>query len=426
MLRNIGIVMKDVRLKGFEKLTNVDEAREIVLNKVKELDSEKAKIEEAVGRVLYRDIVATRDMPPFDRAAMDGYAVRAEDTFGASQTNPIYLRVIGEASIGNVSEISVGEKEAVKIMTGTPMPRGANAVVMFEHVNELGDEIEVLKPVTPGKNVSLRGEDFKKGDTILKKGRVLKPQDIAVLASLGYREVEVYRRPKVGVISTGDELINPGESLKEGKIYDVNGYSLVVLSKMNGALAERIGIVRDNYDDIKNTIKNAVKRYDVVIVSGATSVGKRDYIPLIAKELGEILFHGVAMRPGEPTGCAVIDGKILFMLPGYPVASIVAFENFVKPTIQKMQGYICDDYPRVKLKLKRKIAGSLGRRDFVRVRITKDGMVEPIRVSGSGIITSLVKADGIVIVPENREGFEEGDEVEVRLFERCFDKIIKS
>ncbi len=415
--------MNDVRLKGFKKLVNVDEARKIVLSKVKELGSEKVNIENAFGRILYRDIVAERDMPPFDRAAMDGYAVRAEDTFGASPTNPIYLRVVGEVNIGNVSEITVGEKEAVKIMTGAPMPKGANAVVMFEHVNEIGEEIEVLKAVTPGKNVSLRGEDFKKGETILRKGRMLKPQDIAVLASLGYREVEVYKRPRVGIISTGDELLNPGEPLKEGKIYDVNGFSLLVLSKINGALAERIGIVRDNYDEIKTAIIDSLKKYDVVIVSGATSVGKKDYIPIIAKEFGEILFHGVAMRPGEPTGCAHINGKLLFMLPGYPVASIVAFENFVKPVLQKMQGYACEEYPKVNLKLKRKIAGTLGRRDFVRVRITEDGMVEPIRVSGSGIITSLVKADGIVVVPENREGYEEGDYVEVRLFERCFDKI---
>ncbi len=417
--------MKDVRLKGFEKLISVDEARKIVLSKVKELNSEKIKIEDAFGRVLYRDIVATRDMPPFDRAAMDGYAVRARDTFGASQTNPIYLKVIGEVNIGNVSDIKVGEKEAVKIMTGTPLPKGADAVVMFEHVNEIGDEIEVLKPVTPGKNVSLRGEDFKKGDVVLRKGRILKPHDIAVLASLGYREVEVYRKPKVGIISTGDELLDPGDELKEGKIYDVNGFSLTALSKMYGALAERVGIVRDDYDEIKKAIEDAVRKYDITVISGATSVGKKDYIPVIAKELGEILFHGVAMRPGEPTGCALINGKLLFMLPGYPVASIVAFENFVKPAIQKMQGYYCDDYPRVKLRLKRKIASSLGRRDFVRVKITQNCEIEPIRVSGSGIITSLVRADGIVVVPENREGFEEGDFVEVMLFEKCFNRIKK-
>jgi molybdenum cofactor synthesis domain-containing protein len=411
----------DVRTRGFYRRTPVDEALNILLKRVSPIGQEFIDISVAVGRVLGEDLTAKEDIPPFDRAAMDGYAVKGENTFGASQTNPIYFKVIGEASIGKLSKLEVREFEAVRIMTGSPMPKGANAVVMFEHTNELDGEIEVLKPVPPGKNVSRKGEDVKKGGTLLKKGRVLKPQDVGMLAALGMNQVKVQKKPSVSIISSGDELTPPGETLQEGKIYDINSYSLASYVKKLGGIPYIFGIVRDKEKDISNAILKSLQ-HDMIIISGSTSVGKRDIVPKIVSEMGKILVHGVAIRPGEPTGFGIISDKIVFMLPGYPVAAIVGFETFVRPALQKMQGTeLKSPYPKIKAYLSRKISSELGRRDFARVRIWKEGdklIAEPVRTKGSGIISSLVKADGFIIVPENTEGLEKGTEIEVNLFDR--------
>jgi molybdenum cofactor synthesis domain-containing protein len=256
---------------------------------------------------------------------------------------------------------------------------------------------------------------------LLKKGRVIKPHDIGILAAIGKTEIKVYKKPRVAIISTGDELVEPSEKLRAGEIYDVNSYALSSLVEINSGVAKRIGIVRDNYKELKTALNKALK-YDMILISGATSVGKRDVIPKIVGELGKILVHGVPMRPGEPTGFGLVKDKPVFMLPGYPVAAIVGFETFVRPALQKMQGReISNPYPQVKATLKRKIASELGRRDFVRVRLEKSAddklFVEPIRTSGSGIISSVVRADGFIIVPENTEGLEKGERVVVNVYE---------
>lgn len=410
-----------IKTKGFKKRTSVDEALKILLSHTPLPSIEEIGISRGLNRVLACDILAKIDVPPFDRAAMDGYAVRAEDTFGASQTNPIYLKVAGEVKIGEAKEIEVKPNEAIKIATGAPLPKGANAVLMYEYTRELDEEIEVLKPVTPGKNVSFKGEDVKKGEILLKKGRILKPHDIGLLASFGIEKIKVYRRAKVGIISTGDELVNLGEKLSEGKIYESNSYMLASLVKTSNSIPERKGIVKDNKEEIKKAIKEALSN-DVIIITGGTSVGKRDLVPEIIAEIGKILVHGISLRPGEPTGFGVIEDKIIFMLPGNPVACFVAFETLIRPMLQKMQGLSLMAYSHylvAKGILKRKIPSEIGRRDFVRVKF--DGKyVEPIRVSGAGILSTLVRADGFVIVPENLEGFEEGEEVEVRLFHNYF------
>ncbi|NOZ57996.1 MAG: molybdopterin molybdotransferase MoeA [Euryarchaeota archaeon] len=408
-----------VRGRGFYRLTKLEDALERLLSGVKPLGEESVQLEEALDRVLASDIVAERDSPPFDRAAMDGFAVRGENTFGAGEGNPIYFKVVGEVLTGQRFNGEVGDFQAVKITTGAPMPPGTNAVVMLEHVNELGDEIEVLKAVPPGKNVSLRGEDYRKGELLLGRGRVLHPQEIAILASLGISRVRVLRRPRVGIISTGDEIVEPGEELGEGQVYDINSFALAALCRSAGAVPVRLGVVRDEYGEIRRAVEGALN-LDVVLISGATSVGKRDVVPEVVRELGEVVVHGIAMRPGEPAGFGYAGDTLIFMLPGYPVASIVAFEALVRPALQKMQGMRAFvPYPAVRARLRRKIASELGRRDFVRVRLvsTDSGLeAEPIRTSGSGIVSSLVRGDGFVVVPENTEGVEKGEWVEVRLF----------
>jgi molybdopterin molybdotransferase len=411
----------DIRTKGFHKRTPVDRALEILLGRIRPLVPEKVPLEGAGGRVLSGDITAGMDSPPFNRSAMDGYAVRGRDTFGASPTNPIYFRILGEVRMGTLPDMRVGEFEAVRIMTGGPMPEGADAVVIFEHTNEIQGGIEVLKAVTPGKNVGLKGEDVRKGDRLFKKGRQLRPQDVGVLASMGIREVEVYRRPRVAVISTGDELLEPGEEPVPGRIYNSNTYSIVSMVRLYGGVPDAAPLVRDDYGAMRSAIQSALEGdADMVILTGATSVGKRDVIPKIVGDLGEVLVHGVAMRPGEPTGFGIASGKPVFMLPGYPVAAMVGFMTFAGPAIQTMQG-LEPENPLCKRKavLGRKIPSELGRRDFTRVRVVeRDGThyAEPIRTRGSGILMSMVKADGFVVVPENTEGVEEGEEMEVYLY----------
>lgn len=401
-----------VRRRGFLERTPVGAALEILLSTAKALGTEEVGLEKAYGRVLAEDLVSSMDLPPFPRAAMDGYAVRGEDTFGASQGSPALFKVTGV----------VGEFEAVKVMTGGPLPLGADAVVIFEQAREEDGTLEVYAPVAPGKNASPRGEDVRKGERVLQRGSRLRPQDVAIAAALGVPKVPVSRRPRAGIISTGDELMEPGGRLTEGKIYEVNSYALASMVKMSGGLPERLGIVRDDYDEVTGAIEGAL-RYDLVLVSGATSVGEKDWVPEIVGSLGKVMVHGVAMRPGEPTGFGLVRGKMVFMLPGYPVASVVAFETFCRPYLQRLQGMEpCSPYPQTTATLRRKIASELGRRDFVRVRVERSGeglFAEPIRVTGSGIVSSLVRADGFVIVPENTEGIEEGERVAVHLFLRC-------
>jgi molybdopterin molybdotransferase len=409
----------DIRTRGFQKRTTVEDARRVVLGHAVPMVEEDLPLERVLGRVLATDIRASQNIPPFDRAAMDGYAVRAESTFGATQTNPIMFTIAGEVAMGVPIDTEVGDFEAVKIMTGGPMPSGADSVVMFEYTRDQGERIEVTKPVTPGKNVGLKGEDIRKGEMVLEHGRVLRSQDAGILAALGIKEVQVSEQPRVAIISTGDELVEPGGELGPGKIYNANTYSLSSKVRVYGGVPHRFELVRDDYDKIKEAIQVALE-YDVVILSGATSVGKKDVIPEIVQELGEVHFHGVAMRPGEPTGFGTIQEKPVFMLPGYPVAALVGFDVFAGPAIQVAQGAEPKSpYPVVKAILKRKIASELGRMDFPRVKVVDEGgmqSVEPIRTSGSGIISSLVKADGYVIVPENTEGLEKGKEVEVHLY----------
>ncbi len=413
--------MRSIRGRGFRELTLLGEALELLERNVKRLPPQEVHLSQAGGRVLAEDVRAERDSPPFSRAAMDGFAVRASSTFGASQSSPRYLRLReGEARAGSGWQGVLGEGEAVRVSTGAPLPEGADAVVMLEHVNVLGGEIEVLRAVPPGKNVALQGEDYRKGEVLLSAGRLLEARELAVLASLGRARVRVSTRPGVKVIATGDELAEPGEELGEGMVYEATGHALVHLCRSAGAEAERVGIVEDSREALEEALRAAAAQADVVLVTGASSVGEHDLVPEVFAELGRVLVHGIAMRPGEPTGFGRAGRALVFMLPGYPVATLFGFEALVRPTLQLMQGTPVNcPYPAVKAVLRRKIASELGRRDFVRVRVSvgEGGFeAEPVRVSGSGVLSSMLRADGFVVVPENTEGVEKGECVEVRLF----------
>ena len=406
-------------MRGFARYTKLEDALKLVLSRVKRLSSETVPFERALGRVLAEDVVSKTDVPPFDRSAVDGYAVRAADTFGATETKPRRLHVIGSIPIGAPTRLRVRRGEAAKIMTGAPMPAGGNAVVMVEHVSARGKQLDVHAPLTPGKNVSARGEDVRAGEVVLKHGQSLRPQDIGMLASTGNHRVRVARRPRVAILSTGSELRKPGTRLGPAKIADTNSYSLAAAVVRCGGASRRLGIVPDKPKSLRRTLRKAVK-HDAVLVSAGSSVGERDIVPDVIREMGELLLHGIAIRPGGPTAFGVVGGKPVFGLAGFPVASLVAFDMLVRPALRAMQGLPADrGYPRVRARLARKISSTLGRADIVRVGLrSRRGTLtaEPIRVTGSGILSSMTRADGFVVVPEDLEGFWEGASVEVELY----------
>jgi molybdopterin molybdotransferase len=404
----------DIRMRGFATRHDVDEALSLLRQRLTPLASEVIPLDEGLERVLAEDVVASVDVPHFDRAAVDGYGVHARDTFGASDYNRIPLTLIGEVLPGQTVDRRLGENEAVRIMTGAPLPPGADAVVMAEYAEEEGGYVNILQPISPYKNVGRVGEDIRQGDLVLVRGRKLRPQDLGVLASIQMTQIAVYRRPTVALIVTGNELVQVHEPVTGCHIVDSNSFTLSGLTRRLGALPVRKGIMRDDYHLIKEAIQQA--REDVVIVTGGTSVGAEDFAPLIVQELGELLVHGVAMRPSSPVGFGFIRQQPVFLIPGNPVSALVAFDAFVGPTLQLLQG-LPPAYPYAKVRgtLTRKIASAIGRVDFVRVRVTEAG-VDPLRVTGASILSSTTRADGFVIVDKNSEGLNEGQEVEVYVY----------
>ena len=407
------------RMRGFAEYTLVNDALNRVISRIKRLEPEIIPVTESLGRIIYEDIYSPRNIPHFDRSAMDGYAVIAQDTFGASQHNPIKLKVVGEVAVGRPPSIKVSRGLAAQIATGAPIPPEADAVVMVEYTKRIKDEVEVYSPVTPGQNISRIGEDVKMGQKVISSGKQVRPQEEAMLLQCGITEVKVAKKPRVAIVSTGSELVDIHTTPEVGKVVCTNSYTLASLVRVYGGEPKILGIYPDLPEELEKAIEEVLK-YDMGVFSGGTSVGKYDYTPDLLKKRGELIFHGVAMKPGSPTAAAYINGKPIFSLPGYPVSTMIAFIVFVAPTIRKMLGAEKLD-PRtfVEAKMSRKVASTLGRRDFVRVKIeeTREGVLAvPIRVGGSGVISSMVNADGIVEIPENVEGINEGEIVRVALF----------
>lgn len=411
-------------MKAFVKFTPIDDALKTFYDAIdlKCIPSENISLRESLYRVLSEDVVARDHVPNFDRAAVDGYAVRAQDTLGASTTTPFVFDVIASAEIGHVSNASVYGQQSVKIATGAPLPQGADSVIMVEHTEKISvHRIEIYRSLHPGENVSVRGEDVKQGETILFRGTILRPQDVGMLAALGRKEVKVVKKPTVAVFSTGNELIEPGDSIEVGRVFDSNRPALMAMVKDLGGEPVDLGIVCDDLEAIRSRIVKGLA-HDLIIISGATSVGEKDFTPEAVNSLGQpgVLVHGIAMRPGRATALAALGKKPIVLLPGFPVSAMIAFEVFVKPLILKMLGASPEQMERrtVVAYVSRRIPSSLGNRTFVRVVVKKMGekyVIEPLRTSGSGILSSLVKADGFVILPENKEGLEEGERVEVIL-----------
>jgi molybdopterin molybdotransferase len=349
---------------------------------------------------------------------MDGYAVRGEDTFGAAEYNPIALELIGESYPGRAFDGVLAGGQAVRIMTGAPVPDGADAVVKAEVCDEADGRVRVREPVAPRKNVGAIGEDIRRGDAVLRAGRRLRPQDAGLLASIGCAEVPCVRRPRVQLVVTGDELL-PAGSMPEGcRIVDSNSVMLCALLERDGAEVLPFEILPDLPERIRAALEQAGA--DVALVSGGSSVGQEDHAPRLLADLGSLDFHGVSMRPSSPAGGGRIGEKLVFLLPGNPVSCLCAYEFFAGPSVRALGG-LPRRWPhrRIRRPLARKISSQVGRTDYVRVALEDDRVV-PIATSGASILSSTVRADGAVIVPRALEGMPDGAEVEVLLYDEDF------
>ncbi|MDX1813944.1 MAG: molybdopterin molybdotransferase MoeA [Candidatus Bathyarchaeia archaeon] len=404
------------RLKGFQKLTRVDEALQTWLDvlTVKKCRKVSVPLNKALTRVLATDVTAEKDLPRYDKSAVDGYALRAGDTIGATQFNPVTFHLT-EAE-------EVGVKQARQIWTGNPIPKGADAVIMMENTKKRDGELDAWVQLARGGNVSKKGEDVKKGETILKAGTRLKPYHIALLAAMGNTEAQVADKPQIAILATGNELAEVGSQPSENQIFDSNRIMLSAMCRELGAEPVDLGIAKDDVAEIAEKLSTGLRKCDAMVTSGGTSVGGLDLVPDAVNNSGKpgVIVHGMALRPAMPTAIAAVDGKAVMILSGNPVAAIIGFEVFARPLICLMLGMNnAEPRPIVSAVMTRKVATALGRKNFVRVKVTqKNGefRAEPVSARGSGAISTMIRGNGFVVVPENKEGVKEGEVVAVRMF----------
>jgi molybdopterin molybdotransferase len=393
----------------FKKRTSVDEALNLFLERISTIKkTEEISLETCTGRVLAEAVISERNVPHYRRAAMDGYAVRVSDTMGASPSNPVMLQLSDR----------VEEGTSTWVHTGALVPEGADAVVMVEDTITAGNLVEIRAQVYPGKNVGNIGEDIKRGEVVFEEGHLLRPCDIAVLASLGFGRVKVFKKPVVAVIPTGDELVSRQEERDvppPGMVLETNGLMSSLYVKKWGGIPRYLDIVPDNPDNIKRAIEANLDA-DMILLSGGTSVGKRDHVSEVVAALGELLVHGIGVSPGKPSALGIISNIPVVCLPGYPVAGLVSLYFFVHPGIRKLAAIPEIPEPILKKRLAAKISSKIGYVNFVRVVFEGD-KVRPLTGNGDRVLTSVAKADGYVLVPENVEGYEEGEEVDVFLIE---------
>jgi molybdopterin molybdotransferase len=382
--------------------------------------TEEVPLLNTAGRVLAADIVSDHNLPDFPRATMDGFAVRGSSTFGASEANPAYLNVVGAVAMGHFPDFTVGPGEACRISTGGMLPSGSDSVVMVEHTEPLDDAtIEIYRSVAPGQHVIAVGEDVQMGETILARGRRLRPQETGLLAAIGKTTVEVYKRPVIGIISSGDEVVPVEQIPGPAQIRDINSYTLSSQVMQTGGRPILYGIVRDNYDSLYGKCAQALTESDMVLISGGSSVGSRDFTIDVLSHLpqSKILVHGVSISPGKPTILAIAQDTAIWGMPGHVVSAMIVYEAIVKHFIEHIAGirYFQRFKSRLSARLSRNLASAQGRVDYIRVRlIEKKGQLwaEPI-LGKSGLINTMVKADGLIAIDINTEGLDEGTTVEV-------------
>jgi molybdopterin molybdotransferase len=393
---------------------------------------EELAISLSLNRIVAEDITSPEDLPAFDRSTMDGFAVRSADTFGAAESRPALMTLVGDIAMGTMPDRALSKGETMKIATGGALPQGADAVVMLEQTQAVDAiQIEVVKPVAPLENVVQAGDDIKKGEAILGRGHRMRPQDAGALAGVGITRIRVFERPKVAIINTGNEVVPAENSPAPGQVRDINSYNLEGLIAQSGGIPVKRGIIPDDYGRLHQALEAALRECDLVLMTGGSSVGTADLTAKVINDLGRpgVLVHGVSVKPGKPLIMGVLNTPEkqvpVFGLPGHPAAVSICFELFVKPVLARMTGEVphpaladVPAYRSVKAKLARSISSSPGREDHVRVTIEKkdDGLWARPVFGASGLISTLVKAVGTVVVPVNKIGIEVGEEVEVRLF----------
>ncbi len=376
--------------------------------------TERVALALASGRTIARDVVAAADVPPFSRAGMDGYAVRAEDTFGASRQEPRTLRCVEQVFTGQVPAMRVGAGECAEIATGAPMPEGADAVVMVEESEkDASGQVQIFTPVYPRQNVGRRGADIQTGQVVLRTGDVLNASRVGAVAALGIADVEVYARPRVAILSTGNEIVDPGGPLPPGHIYDINRFTLTAIVSEHGGVPEPHRTAVDTLEDLSRAIDDCLDA-DLLVFSGGSSVGERDLILDVIARKGEVLFHGIAVKPGKPTAFGVIQRKMVFGMPGYPTSCLSNAYMLLVPVLRRMAHLPPHTMRSISVPLGQRIVSTTGRHQFYTVRIV-DGVAQPA-FKASGDITSMSLADGYIEIPAQTDIVEKGEVVEVKLF----------
>lgn len=401
-------------MKPFGALLSFEEANRVIEENIKTIDrTETVDIDDAAGRVLAGDFVAPLNTPPFNRAAMDGYAVKAEDTFGSGAMKPNTLELVGTIHAGDTPREEVAKGQCIQIATGAMMPEGADAVVMVEDTEEEDGRVKIFKATHPRANVGKLGEDVRAGESVLKQGALLDAGKVGVLTSQGITEIKVYQKPKVAILPSGEEVAEIGGELKPGQVYDINSHTIASVMKENGGIPVRLGIVGDTVEDIRLKIGKALEN-DLVVISGGSSVGDRDLLAGVLHDMGKVLFHGIQVKPGKPTMFAIIKDKPLFGMPGYPTSCLINAYLFLLPVIRKMAHLPPRRGETVEARLGRRVPGSVGRKQFLTVKIDNGEAIPVFKESGA--ITSIAAADGYIAIEQNVDLVEKGEIVSVTLF----------
>ena len=408
----------------FRKLISFEEAKRILRrnSSAKPVGVEQVSLSEAHDRILANDIISPRDVPSFDRSTVDGYAVKAADTFGADEDRPVILKPRGHVAIGEPPRIVVKNGTVAETVTGAPMPKGADAVVMLEYTIQRGNEISIHRPVSTGENVMKAGSDVQIEEKVLRKGQVLGSREIGVLAALGLPQVAVCERPKVAILSTGEEIVEQGKPLPLGKIYDINVHTFGAAVLECGGEPISLGVIPDDVDSLKVALAKALGSADVVVTSGGVSVGPKDIVPKVLDTLGEpgVIVNGIAVKPGKPTTIAIVNKKLIFSLPGHPTSSLLMFYLIVRPILCRMTGKREEAPLTLKAAAATRMFAARGRRTFIMVTLAFDKLgkllASPVPLGLSGAITTLAKADGFVEIEEKRQFIDVGEEITVHLF----------
>ncbi|MFQ5909672.1 MAG: gephyrin-like molybdotransferase Glp [Thermoplasmata archaeon] len=401
-------------MRPFRKLLSFENAKRMMLQGASPIERrERLSIGDVGGRVIAQEIISEIDVPPFDRSAMDGFAARAEDTFDAGKFEPVKLRIVGKSLAGRPSGSVVGKGECIEIATGAKLPGGADAVVKVENTELMDGNVRIFTPVHPGRDVSKRGEDIKTGETVLKPGSYLDPSNIGAIAALGIVKVDVYERPRVAIIPTGAEVAPLGSELQEGQVYDINTHTLAQVALQSGCLPKPWEIVMDELGALEKVLDKALSG-DMVVFSGGSSVGETDILVDILEGRGEILFHGIQVKPGKPTLCAIVEGKLVVGMPGYPASCLTNAYALLAPVLRRIARVPPEVERFLDAPISRRAVSSLGRLQLLTVKMV-DGKAVPV-YKESGAITSLADADGYIEIPIDTELIEKGEIVRVKLF----------